>query len=167
IGSSASTPSSPGAVLSGIGTTRAVSLDRTADLETTVVASDPVAGAVTSWPQNGTARYVVTVTNRGAIAASGATLSVPRSTGLSKTVTTCTATNGAQCPGGLTAAALENGVSLSSLPPNGSVTVAFFARVQSQVGTRVTTTSTVTAPAGVPDANSANNTSSQSQTIVA
>ena len=163
----ASTPSAPGAVLSGTGTPRAVSFDRTADLETTVVASDMVAGAVTSWPQNGTARYVVTVTNRGAIAANGATLAVPRSTGLSKTVTTCTATNGAQCPAGLTAAALENGVSLSSLPPNGSVTVAFFARVQSQVGTSVTATSTVTAPAGVPDANSANNTSSQSQTIVA
>ena len=140
----------------------AVSPEAAADLET-IVRRDPTAGAGTSWPRNGTARYVVTLTNRGPLTATGVTLRVPPSPGLTKQNVICSGT-GASCPSGLSAGALENGVSLSSIPVGATINISLYAWVTGQVGGSVTVTAAV-GVAATPDLNAANNSSTLTHTI--
>lgn len=156
------TPTSTGTVLSTGPRATAISPTDAADIET-IVRRDPTAGAGTSWPRNGTARYEVTVTNHGPATASGAALRVPPSSGLTKQVAICSAA-GAACPSALTASALEAGVSLSAIPPGGTIRISFFAWVTGPVGTSVTVTASV-GVAAAPDPNAANNSSTHTHTI--
>ena len=160
-------PSAPAttATVTGTGATPTrVLASTTADLSTTLVASDPSGATVTSWPATGTARYTVSVTNRGPAAAKGALLRVPPVGGLQKMLVTCAASNGAECPSAPSVAGLEGGLSIPSLGPGGTVTVGFVARVRVWSGS-VSVTGTVTGPAGVVDPNPGDNSASLTHSI--
>jgi hypothetical protein len=121
------------------------------DIFPTFVRDGSVVPSTTWWPPNGTATYVVRVDNTGSGTANAAILTVPAAAGLSKTSVTCTASGGAQCPGGLTVSQLEAGVAIPTLPANSHVLIRFEATVTAPLGGSVTATCRLTPPSTVYD----------------
>ncbi len=128
---------------------------------------------VTNVAAGGTITYTQTVTNNGA-AVSNATLSDPAVAGLTKTgLGVCTASGGATCPaagsgaGQLGIANLEAGtVVVPSLPANGSISFTVTATATTTPGS-VTNTFTALPPSGTADSNYADNSASDTDTVVA
>ena len=116
----------------------------------------------------GSTTYTIVVSNAGPGAADGALVTDPAAAGLSKTGTpTCTPAAGAACPATLTNALLEaGGVVIPTLPVGGSVTITLTANVTAASGS-VTNTANVATPAGVSDPAPANNSASDTDTLVA
>lgn len=78
--------------------------------------------------------FTLVVTNRGPMAANGATVTDPGVTGLDCTAAglpppTCSAASGAACPSPLTAAGLQAGAVIPTLPNTGVVTIGLTCRV--------------------------------------
>jgi uncharacterized repeat protein (TIGR01451 family) len=134
---------------------------RTADL--LVIKSNGVStlttGAVTV--------YTINVGNNGPAPVSNAVLIDPTSAGLTALSVSCTAFGGAVCPAGLTTATLAAGIAIPSLPVGSTVSILLSAQVTATAGSRVTNTATISAPAGTVDPVSSNNSSADSDPIIA
>jgi uncharacterized repeat protein (TIGR01451 family) len=134
---------------------------RTADL--LVVKSNSVStlttGAVTA--------YTINVGNNGPAPVSNAVLTDPTSAGLTALSVSCTAFGGAVCPAGLTTATLAAGIAIPSLPVGSTVSIELSAQVTATAGSRVTNTATISPPSGTTDPVSSNNSSADSDPIIA
>jgi uncharacterized repeat protein (TIGR01451 family) len=134
---------------------------RTADL--IVIKSNGVStlttGAVTA--------YTINVGNNGPAPVSNAVLTDPTSAGLTALSVSCTAFGGAVCPAGLTTSTLAAGIAIPSLPVGSTVSIELSAQVTASAGSRVTNTATVSPPSGTTDPVSSNNTSVDSDAIIA
>lgn len=122
-------------------------------------------GGLTAVDPNDTVIYTVRVTNNGPDSVTGAILSVPSATGLSKTLVTCSPpAPGQQCVTPPTITDLEGGS--FALPPLNSgefYEIAITTDVTATSGS-VTNSATVTAPAGVIDP-TGNNSASDTNTV--
>jgi uncharacterized repeat protein (TIGR01451 family) len=107
-----------------------------------------VAGGVTS--------YTIIASNAGPSAAGGAVITDPAAAGLSKLSISCSAQGGASCPFGLSTSTFEAGAAIPVFPAGSSVTFLLSAQVTAGSGT-VTNSVSITAPAGVTEINTANN----------
>jgi len=125
---------------------------------------------ITSMLPGASTTYTIVVTNNdydGIRAyADGAVVRDPAATGLTKTAVSCTASDGAVCPSGLTIASLESGATISSFPPGGSLSFSVTATAGTGAAGSVTNTATVTAPSGFTDGDTSNNTASDTNTLV-
>ncbi len=134
---------------------------RTADL--IVVKSNGVStlttGAVTA--------YTIDVGNNGPAPVNNAIITDPASAGLTALTVSCTAFGGAVCPAGLTTSTFAAGIAIPSLPVGGTVSFLLNAQVTASAGSRVTNTATVTPPANTTDPVPANNSSADSDPIIA
>jgi uncharacterized repeat protein (TIGR01451 family) len=134
---------------------------RTADL--IVVKSNGVstltAGAVTA--------YTIDVGNNGPAPVNNAVITDPASAGLTALSVSCTAFGGAVCPAGLTTSTFAAGIAIPSLPVGGTVSIVLNAQVTATAGSRVTNTATVTPPSGTTDPVPSNNSSADSDPVVA
>jgi LPXTG-site transpeptidase (sortase) family protein len=119
---------------------------------------------VTSVGAGGTTTYTVRVTNNGPSAVTGAILSDPAATGLSKTAVTCSPTPG-QCLAPPTVAQLESGTfALPALANGAFYEIRVSADVTASSGS-VTNTATVAPPAGTTDSNNTNNSAIDTDTV--
>jgi uncharacterized repeat protein (TIGR01451 family) len=134
---------------------------RTADL--IVIKSNGVStlttGAVTA--------YTIDVGNNGPAPVSNAILTDTTSAGLTPLSVSCTAFGGAVCPAGLTTSTLAAGIAIPSLPVGSTVSIQLNAQVTASAGSRVTNTATVSPPSGTTDPVSSNNTSVDSDPVIA
>jgi uncharacterized repeat protein (TIGR01451 family) len=111
--------------------------------------------------------YTVRVTNAGSDAVTGAILADPAVTGLTKTAVACSAMPGA-CITAPTVVQLEAGT--FALPPlalGGFFELVVTANVTAAAGGSVANTATITAPAGVTDANAGNDIATDTDPVVA
>lgn len=108
--------------------------------------------------------YTIVVTDAGPGNAHGTIVTDAAVSGLTKTGLTCTASGGAVCPTGLTVAQLEAGVTVATLPFNGSLTFSVTATVSASGGS-VTNSVTATAPAAAIEADLTNNTATDINTV--
>ena len=134
---------------------------RTADL--IVVKSN----GVTTLTTGSVTAYTINVGNNGPAPVSNALITDPASAGLTALSVNCTAFGGAVCPAGLTTATLAAGIAIPSLPVGSTVSIELSAQVTASAGSRVTNTATVSPPSGTTDLVSSNNTSVDSDAIVA
>jgi uncharacterized repeat protein (TIGR01451 family) len=162
------TLSNTGTVSPPSGTTDSNSGNNSSTVSTTV---NPIADlsitktdGVSSVNAGTTTTYTIVVSNAGPSAANGAIVTDPAVSGLSKSSVSCVAAGGAACPAGLTVAQLELGVAIPTLPASGSITLTVQATVTATSGT-VSNTATVSAPAGVTDSNSGNNSATDTDTV--
>jgi hypothetical protein len=109
------------------------------------------------WPPNSFATYTVKALNSGSGAASGAVLTIRSSGGLSNAAVTCQASGGAQCPAGLTFAALGQGIAIPSLPTDSGVTIGIAAAVTGVPGSNVIMSTAIASPPSARDAYSNDN----------
>jgi hypothetical protein len=137
------------------------------DLVASLTGTDPATSTVQSWPANASVRYLAQVDNRGIAPANGAVITIPRSTGLTKTSLTCVSSGGAQCPANLTVSQIETGVAVSVFPAGGSVQLTIATNVVGAVGSQVSMTVTAAPQSGTSDANASNNASTRSYPIAA
>jgi hypothetical protein len=127
--------------------------------------SDPTGLTVpSSWPANGNARYGLGVVNLGPGPADGATITFPASPGLTKTGVSCGGQAGAQSTNP-TAAQIESGFAITTLPAGSFVTCQVTATVTATAGSSVTATLNITAPGGVSDPNPGNDRAAQTLPI--
>ncbi len=137
---------------------------READLSVTKTNS------VTSLATGSATVYTIVVSNAGPSAANGAVFRDAAATGLTKTNIVCVAANGAVCPTAATIpafiTAIEAGIAIPTLPTTGSLTFTITADVTASSGS-VTNTAVVTAPTGVTEIDPANNTASDTDSILA
>jgi uncharacterized repeat protein (TIGR01451 family) len=143
------------------GTVTATFTTPTADLSITKTAG------VTSIVTGGVLQYTISVLNAGPSAANGAVITDPAATGLAKLSVSCSSSGGAVCPGSLSTTTFEAGIAIPVLPAGGALTFLLNAQATGAVGTTVTNTVSITAPAGVTDPNAANNTSKDADAVVA
>ena len=132
-------------------------VERHADLAVTKddLTSTAVAG--------GTTTYTVVVTNNGPSNVSGATVSDPLPGGATSMTWTCTPTAGASCaPAGSGPIA-----AVVSLAAGSTVTFTVVVDIDAAASGLLTNTASVTPPVGVIDANPANNSASDIDTVVA
>ena len=119
---------------------------------------------VTTVNPGATTTYTVRVTNSGTGNVTGAILSDPNATGLSKTSVVCSPTPG-QCTTPPTAAQLESGAfGLPALNNGQFYEINITANVTASSGS-VTNTATITVPVGYTDTNSGNNSASDTDTL--
>jgi LPXTG-site transpeptidase (sortase) family protein len=119
---------------------------------------------VASVNAGGTTTYTIRVTNNGPSIVTGATLTDPVATGLSKTTVACSATPG-ECVTVPTVAELESGtLILPDLISGAFYEITVTANVTATSGS-VTNTANVTPPAGTTDPTPGNNTVSDTDTI--
>ncbi len=117
----------------------------------------------TSVTSTGTTTYVVTVTNNGPASVTGALLMDPAVAGLTKTSITCSGPVG--CPAVLNVSALEGaGLALGTLGNQESVTFDVTAAVTAATGS-VSNTASAAVPAGFTDPVSANNTTTDTDSV--
>jgi len=121
---------------------------------------------VTTVSAGGTTTYTIVVRNAGPSSASGAVVSDPAVSGLTKTSVTCSAAGGAACPTSITVAGLESGVTIPTFPSGGSVTLTVSALVTATSGS-VVNTAIVAPPAGTNDPNPGNNSATDTDTLPA
>lgn len=119
---------------------------------------------VTAVNPGATITYTVRVTNNGPNNVTGAILSDPAATGLTKTAVGCSPTPG-QCVTPPTIAQLESGS--FGLPPlnNGQFYEITVSATVNATNGSVTNTASITAPAGYTDANGGNNSASDTDTV--
>lgn len=121
----------------GSGTTDSTTANNSAtDTDTPAVADLSIQKTATPNPvaSGGQVVFTLIVTNHGPAAADGATVRDPAATGLDclaagLPVPTCSATGGATCPSPLTAADLQAGAAIPTLPNGGVVTLGMTCRV--------------------------------------
>lgn len=119
---------------------------------------------VTTIYNGDTVTYTVRVTNSGPSNVTGAILSDPATSGLSKTSVACSGTP-SLCAAPPSVAQLESGTfALPTLSSGQFYEITISANVTSISGT-ITNTATVTAPVGVNDPNTANNSASDMDTV--
>jgi uncharacterized repeat protein (TIGR01451 family) len=104
--------------------------------------SAPPGGAL----PGGTVDYVVTVTNTGAVDASGAIVSDPMPNGIVAYAWVCSAGGGAVCPNASGAGAINETIAV--FPPGGSVTYTITATLAASPPSTITNLATTTPPAG-------------------
>ncbi|GLQ55500.1 DUF7507 domain-containing protein [Devosia nitrariae] len=115
----------------------------------------------TQYTPGGTVNYTIVVGNDGPSDVTGAQVSDPLPAGISTASWTCSAAGGGTCG----AASGTGGISTTAdLPAGTSVTYTLSMIVPIGFGGNLTNTATVTAPAGVTEANSANNSASDTDT---
>src|SRR5205814_633772 len=118
---------------------------------------------VTSVNAGGTTTYTIHVSNAGPSSVTGAILSDPAATGLSKTAVACSGTPG-QCSAAPTVAQLEGGsFALPALASGQFYELTVTVNVTATSGS-VTNTTTVAAPSGTTDPTPGNNTASDTDT---
>jgi hypothetical protein len=137
------------------------------DLVASLTGTDPANATVQSWPANANVGYLAQVDNRGIASANGSLITIPRSTGLTKTSLTCVSSGGAQCPANLTVSQIEAGVTVPVFPAGGSVQFTIATNVVGAVGSQVSMTVTAAPQSGTNDANASNNTATRSYPIAA
>ncbi len=119
---------------------------------------------LTSVGSTGTVTYTVRVTNGGPSPVTGAILSDPVATGLTKTAVACSGTPG-QCITAPTVAALEGGsFALPALASGAFYEVTVTATVTATSGT-VANTATIAPPAGTTDPSAANNSATDTNRV--
>src|SRR5207245_563424 len=120
--------------------------------------------AATSVNAGATTTYTIRVNNNGPSSVTGAVLSDPSVTGLTKTAVACSMTPG-QCVTAPTVEQLEGGAFASPALASGQFyEIVVTATVTATSGT-VTNTATVAAPSGTIDSNTGNNTASDTDTV--
>ena len=119
---------------------------------------------VDSVTAGGTTTYTVRVSNGGPSSVTGAILTDPAATGLSKTAVTCSAAIGNQCSTAPTIAQLQAGFTLPALALNGFYEITISADVTATSGT-VSNTATVAAPTGTTDPDLTNNSATDTDTV--
>ena len=120
---------------------------------------------VSSVNAGGTTSYSIVVSNAGPSAANNAVFQDAAATGLTKNSVSCTAAGGAVCPASPTVAQVEAGLAIATLPSGGSVTFTIGANVTATSGS-VANTATVTAPVGTTEINAANNSATDTDSVV-
>jgi hypothetical protein len=152
----------------GSGGSTATAGGGTADL---YLESRPGEFAFATIPENGAMNDIGFVfVNGGPAAVDGAVVRVPASPGLTKTAAQCSINNSTPClPSGsaVGVAQLENGLVIPNLPVGSFGVVRFSATVTAAVGSAVSWTGTITAPAGLTDSNAGNNSYTKTVTVVA
>jgi LPXTG-site transpeptidase (sortase) family protein len=119
---------------------------------------------VTTVISGGSTIYTVRVTNNGPSSVSGAVLSDPAATGLSKTAAACSATPG-QCTTAPTIAQLESGTfALPVLASGAFYEITVTADVTAASGS-VTNTASVAPPSGTTDSDNTNNSADDTDTV--
>jgi hypothetical protein len=141
----------------GAGTTGGTGAGAAADLTIDYLWPLLGLGNVVSWPANGISEYELGVYNRGPSAADGATITVPASSGLTKTSVSCGLQSSSQSvvP---TVAQIESGLVIPTLPANDLFRCRIEATVTGPAGGSVTMAVNVTPPSGVSDPSPGNNT---------
>ncbi|HEV8552323.1 MAG TPA: IPTL-CTERM sorting domain-containing protein [Casimicrobiaceae bacterium] len=110
--------------------------------------------------------YTIVVSNAGPQAADGAVVTDPAAAGLTQTSVSCgSPSGGAVCPSSPTVAQLQAGLAIPTLPSGGSVAFTALANVTAASGS-VSNTASVAAPAGVTDANGANNQATDTDSVI-
>ncbi|HEU0291727.1 MAG TPA: sortase [Anaerolineales bacterium] len=120
--------------------------------------------SITSVSAGGTTTYTIRVTNNGPSNVTGAILSDPAATGLSKTAVACSATPG-QCVTAPTVVQLEGGAFALPALASGEFYEIIVAADVTAISGSVTNTATTTAPAGTTDPTPGNNTASDMDTV--
>ncbi|PNY79551.1 hypothetical protein CVO96_19185 [Deinococcus koreensis] len=110
-----------------------------------------------------TLSYTVKVSNAGLRGADGAVVRDPAVPNFSATAVSCAASGGAVCPAGLSVAAVQAGVTLTTFPRGGALT--FTVEGTAGSGTIVNSAS-VSAPASLPDLDPANNAASATTGVI-
>jgi uncharacterized repeat protein (TIGR01451 family) len=111
--------------------------------------------------------YTIDVGNNGPAPVSNAIVTDPPSPGLTALSVSCTAFGGAVCPAGLTTSTLAAGIAIPSLPVGGTVSIVLNEQVTATAGSRITNTATVTPPSGTTDPVPGNNSTSDSDAVIA
>ncbi|GHF52103.1 putative repeat protein (TIGR01451 family) [Deinococcus metalli] len=144
---------------SGSSTAEDVTVTPAADLAVTKT------DGVTSVNAGGSTTYTVRVTNTGPSSVSGAVLTDPAATGLSKTAVACSGTPG-QCTTGTTPsiAQLQAGYALPTLASGQFYELTVTASVTATSGS-VANTATVAAPSGTTDPSTGNNSATDTDTV--
>jgi uncharacterized repeat protein (TIGR01451 family) len=119
---------------------------------------------VTSVQTGGVTVYTIIAANAGPSGANNAIVTDPAATGLVKLSVTCSAQGGASCPSGLNTTTFQAGAVVPLFPANSTLTFLLTAQITAASGT-VTNTVSVTAPAGVTEINTANNTASDTNAV--
>ncbi|WP_435257643.1 SdrD B-like domain-containing protein [Thioclava sp. FR2] len=119
--------------------------------------------AVTAVDAGGLATYVVRVTNNGPSSVTGATLSDPVATGLSKIAIACSLTPG-QCTVAPTVSQIQAGFSLPTLASGQFYEVIVTATVTATYGS-VSNVATATVPSGTTDPSAGNNSATDTDTV--
>ncbi len=114
-----------------------------------------------------TTTYTIRVTNGGPNSVTGAFLKDPAVTGLTQTAAACTATGGNVCTAAPTPTALQSagGISLPALANGAFYELTVTATVTAANGS-VTNTANVAPPGGTTDPNMANNSASDTDTVI-
>ena len=113
----------------------------------------------------GTTSYTITVTNGGPQSTTGAILSDPAASGLSKTAVACSGTPG-QCSSSPSVAQLEGGTfALPALASGQTYQITVSANVIASSGT-VSNVATIAAPSGTVDLSTGNNSATDSDSVV-
>ena len=121
---------------------------------------------VTTATAGGVTVYTIVVANAGPSSANNSVVTDPVATGLAKLSVSCSALGGASCPGSLGTTSFQAGIQVPVFPAGSTVTFLLSAQVTAASGT-VTNTVSVTAPAGVTEINTANNTASDADAVAA
>lgn len=123
---------------------------------------------VTTVTEGGTTTYTIVATNAGPSAADGATLQDPAVAGLNVTAVSCAAGGGAVCPASVTVAGLQAGLVIPTFPSGGTITLTVSAAITGTAAVEgtIANVATITVPAGVDESNAANNTATDTDTIV-
>ncbi|MBX3658687.1 MAG: DUF11 domain-containing protein [Ramlibacter sp.] len=121
---------------------------------------------VTTVTAGGVTVYTIVAANAGPSAAANATVTDPVATGLAKLSISCSAQGGASCPVGLTTATFQAGTQIPVFPAGSTVTFVLNAQVTATTGT-VTNSVSITAPAGVTEINTANNSALDTSRVAA
>jgi uncharacterized repeat protein (TIGR01451 family) len=109
--------------------------------------------------------YSIVVSNAGPSAANAAVFQDAAATGLTKTSVSCVAAGSAVCPTSPTVAQIEAGLAIPTLPSGGSVTFTVGATVTATSGT-FANTATITAPSGTTEINTANNSATDTDSVI-
>ncbi len=121
---------------------------------------------VSSVTAGGVTTYTIVAANAGPSAANNAVVTDAVAANLVKLSISCSASGGASCPVGLTTTTFQAGAQIPVFPAGSSVTFLLNAQVTSGSGT-VTNTVSVTAPAGVTEINTANNSALDANAVTA
>lgn len=120
----------------------------------------------TSIPAGGNTTYTIRVTNGSPAAVTGAVLRDAPPSGMTFDSVACSTASGNACTTAPTPAQLSSGFALPTLASGAFYEITVAAEITLTSGS-VANTATVTAPAGITDSNTANNTATDTNTVVA
>ncbi|MGB4116513.1 MAG: DUF11 domain-containing protein [Polaromonas sp.] len=140
------------------GTATTVISTPTADLSVTKTNGVPGVFA------NGVTAYIITVANAGPSAANNAVVADPATTGLLLVSVSCSGAGGAVCPVGLSTGTFQAGATIPTFPAGSTLTFTANNSITAASGT-VTNTVTITAPAGLIEINTGNNSATDTDAV--